>query len=151
MNAKLKFSILLVFLLAAVFPARADFTGPPMEAIVTLWILGLVGGFFACALLALIVKRIIEEFTKRKRRHIWFQTIFMYLFLALFLYLEDSEHILSDFTDETRMNLYWILFFSSLTLGCVIGYRITPKKKEMDEKTPKKKEMDEKTRIDSFE
>lgn len=129
MNIKLKFSLLLVFILSAVFPARADFTGPPMEAVVAVWILGLVGGFFTCALLALIVKRIIEEFTKQKRRHIWFQTILMYLFLALFLYLEDSEHILSDFNDETRMNLYWTLFFLSLTLGCVIGYLITPEKK----------------------
>lgn len=130
MKTKLKFTILLVFLLSAVFPARADFTGPPMEAVIAVWILGLVGGFFACALAALIVKRIIEEFTKHKRRHIWFQTIFMYLFLALFLYLEDSEYILSDFSDETRMNLYWTFFFTSLTLGCVIGYLITPKKKE---------------------
>ncbi len=130
MKTTLKFTILLVFLLAAVFPARADFTGPPMEAVVAVWILGLVGGFFACALAALIVKRIIEEFTKHKRRHIWFQTIFMYLFLAFFLYLEDSEHILSDFSDGTRMNLYWTFFFTSLTLGCVIGYLITPKKKE---------------------
>lgn len=130
MNTKLKFSILLIFLLVAVFPARADFTGPPKEAVIAVWILGLVGGFFACALAALIVKRIIEEFTKRKRRHIWFQTTFMYLFLALFLYLEDSEHILSDFSDGTWMNLYWTFFFTSLTLGCVIGYLITPTKKE---------------------
>lgn len=129
MNTKLKFSILFVFLLFAVFPARADFTGPPMEAVIAIWILGLVGSFFACALAALIVKRIVEEFTKHKRRHIWFQTIFMYLFLALFLYLEDAEHILSDFSDETRMNLYWTFFFTSLTLGCIIGYLITPKKK----------------------
>ncbi|MDF3028208.1 MAG: hypothetical protein K0S23_2515 [Fluviicola sp.] len=131
MNTKLKFSILLIFLLSAVFPARADFTGPPMEAVVAVWILGLVGGFFACALAAWIVKRIVEQFTKRKRRHIWFQTTFMYLFLALFLYLEDSKHILDNFTDETRMNFYWTLFFLSLTLGCVIGYLITPKKKEI--------------------
>lgn len=128
MNIQLKFSILAVFILSAVFPARADFTGPPMEAIVALWILGVVGGFFVCALAALIFKRILEEFTKRKRGHIWFQTIFMYLFLALFLYLEDAEHILSDFSDETRMNLYWTFFFLTLTLGCIIGYLITPKK-----------------------
>ena len=128
MNNKLKFSLLIVFILSAVFPARADFTGPPMEAVIAVWILGVVGGFFACALAALIIKRIIEEFTRQKRRHIWFQTIFMYLFLALFLYLEDSEHILSDFSDETRMNLYWTFFFLTLTLGCIIGYLITPKK-----------------------
>jgi hypothetical protein len=132
MNIKLKFSLLLVFILSTVFPARADFTGPAREAIMALWILGVVGGFFACALAALIIKRIVEEFTRQKRRHIWFQTIFMYLFLALFLYLEDSEHILSDFTDETRMNLYWTFFFSSLTIGCVIGYLITPKKEEVN-------------------
>lgn len=129
MNNKLKFSLLIVFILSAVFPARADFTGPPMEAVIAVWILGVVGGFFACALAALIIKRIVEEFTRQKRRHIWFQTIFMYLFLALFLYLEDSEHILDDFSDETRMNFYWTFFFSSLTIGCVIGYLITPKKK----------------------
>ena len=129
MNNKLKFSLLIVFILSAVFPARADFTCPPMEAVIAVWILGVVGGFFACALAALIIKRIVEEFTRQKRRHIWFQTIFMYLFLALFLYLEDSEHILDDFSDETRMNFYWTFFFSSLTIGCVIGYLITPKKK----------------------
>lgn len=129
MNIKLKFSLLLVFMLSAVFPARADFTGPPMEAVIAVWILGVVGGFFACALAALIIKRIVEEFTRQKRRHIWFQTIFMYLFLAFFLYLEDSKHILDDFSDETRMNLYWTFFFSSLTIGCVMGYLITPKKK----------------------
>lgn len=130
MNPKLKHLVLLFFLLSGTFSARADFTGPPMEAIVAVWIAGVVGGFFACALLALIFKRIVEEFTKHKRRHIWFQTIGMYLFLAFFLYLEDSRHILSDFSDENRMNSYWALFFSSLALGCILGYWITPKRKD---------------------
>lgn len=44
--------LLLFFLLPAAFQARADFTGPPMEAVVAVWALGLVGGFFACALVA---------------------------------------------------------------------------------------------------
>ena len=39
MNNKLKFSLLIVFILSAVFPARADFTGPPMEAVIAVWIL----------------------------------------------------------------------------------------------------------------
>jgi hypothetical protein len=132
MHAKLKFIVLTLFLLSAVFPARADFTGPPMEAIVAVWILGLVGGFFVCALMALIFKRILEEFIQSKRRHIWFQTIFMYLFLGLFLYLEDSEHILSDYSDGTRMNIYWTGVFLSLTSGCILGYVLTPKKKEQN-------------------
>ena len=130
MNPKFRYFVLLLFLLSGTFSARADFTGPPMEAIVAVWIAGIVGGFFACALVALIFKRIVEEFTKHKRKHIWFQTIGMYLFLALFLYLEDAKHILSDYSDENRMNIYWTCFFLSLASGCIIGYWITPKKTE---------------------
>ena len=126
---KSKLLILIPFLILTAFPARADFTGPPMEAFVAAWIAGLVGGFFVCALMALIAKRILESFTKHKRKHIWIMALFMYLFLALFLYLEDAEHILSDFNDDgLRTNLYWTFLFLSLTLGFLIGYRITPKK-----------------------
>ena len=122
--------MLLVFLLSGTFSARADFTGPPMEAVVAVWIAGIVGGFFACALVALIFKRIVEEFTRHKRRHIWFQTIGMYLFLATFLYLEDAQHILSDYEDQNRMTIYWTGFSLSLALGCITGYWITPKRKD---------------------
>jgi MFS family permease len=134
MNTKLKYLLLFSFILIGTFSALADFTGPPMEAVIAGWIAGIVGGFFVCALIALIFKRILEEFTKQKRRHIWFQTIFMYLFLTLFLYLEDVKHILDNYDDKTRMNLYWTFFFSSLTLGCIIGYLITPKKQETSSK-----------------
>lgn len=132
MNFKFKYLVLILFILSGTFPARADFTGPPMEAIVAVWIAGLVGGFFACALFALFFKLIVEEFTQSRRRHIWFQTILMYLFLALFLYLEDSRHILDDFSDESRMKTYWTFFFLSIVLGCVLGYWVTPKKKNQD-------------------
>ena len=130
MNAKFKYLVLIVFILSGTFPARADFTGPPMEAIVAVWIAGLVGGFFACAFVAWIFKGIVEEFTKSKRRHIWFQTILMYLFLAFFLYLEDARYILSDYEDQNRTNYYWTFFFLSIALGCILGYRITPKRKD---------------------
>ncbi len=122
--------LLLFFLLPAAFQARADFTGPPMEAVVAVWALGLVGGFFACALVAFLVKQIVEAFTRKKRRHIWFQTSCMYLFLALFLYLEDSEHLLDQFDEANYSNWYWTCFFLSLTSGWIIGNRLTPKQKD---------------------
>lgn len=131
---RLKSLTLLLFTFLCVFPARADWNpGPPQGVVIGIWFLGLVGGFFGCALFALLFKLIVEQFTQRKRRHIWFQTTLMFLFLALILYLENNQNLLYNYElehgYEARARLYQRLLLLSLALGCIVGYLITPKKK----------------------
>jgi len=136
MKSKLQYFILLVFTLAYALPARADFTGPPMEAIVGMFALGIVAGFFACFFLAWIFKSIVEQFIKRKRKHSWFMALFMSLFVGIILYLENSENMLYGIDDyNTRVNVFNILIVVSLIPGWVLGYLITPKKPESDKRT----------------
>lgn len=131
---RLKSLILLLAGFLFVFPARADWNpGPPEGAVIGVVFLALVVGYFGCALFALIFKLIVEQFTKRKRRHIWFQTTLMFLFLVLVIYLENSQNLLYHYEVEhgyeARAQLYLRLILLSLALGCILGYLITPKKK----------------------
>lgn len=134
MKNQLRYLVLIVFTLACVLPAHADFTGPPMEAVVGMFALGIVAGFFLCFFIAWIFKSLVEQFVKRKRKHAWFMALLMSLFVGGMLYLENSENLLYGIDDyDTRVNVFNIFIVLALIIGWILGYLITPKKPESGE------------------
>lgn len=125
--------ILILFLILTAFPARADWgPGPPEEVVFLVGALGVIGGFFGCWMIAWILHNVLELFTKKKRKHRWFSASGMFIFLAVFLYLDDQNFLYFveyDYGYETRVKVYQTGLWLSPLLGFIPGYLLTPKKK----------------------
>ncbi len=130
-----------LFLIFALLPltVKADWGGgPPFEAVVAAGIGVAILVFAFLALISLVVKSIVELFRKKKKRHIWFQSLVMFLMLGLIFYAEEKENILYDvemkYDYETRVKTFKLLIFVAISFGWIIGYWITPKMNNPSEK-----------------
>lgn len=130
-----------LFLIFVLLPmiAKADWgPGPPIEAVVAVGIGVAILVFAILALISLVIKSIVELFRKKKKRHIWFQAMIMFLILGLLFYAEEKENILYDveikYDYETRVKTFNFLIFIAISFGWIIGYWITPKMKTLSEK-----------------
>lgn len=123
-----------LFLVFAMMPivAKADWRpGPPIEAVLAVGIGAALLVFAILSLVSLVLKSIVELFRKKKKKHIWFQAIVMFMFLALLFYAEEQENLLYDveikYDYETRVETFNFLIFITISFGWIIGYWITPK------------------------
>jgi SNF family Na+-dependent transporter len=123
-----------LFFIFAMLPmvAKADWgPGPPVEAVFAAGIGVALLVFAVLALISLVIKSIVELFRNKKKRHIWFQAIVIFLTLCLLFYAEYQENLLYDvemkYDYETRDKTFNFLIFISLAFGWIIGYWITPK------------------------
>lgn len=130
-----KKNLLLLILLLA-FPARADGPVIPTVAVVGSISLVVVVGFALSLLLSLLVKLVLQQLRKEKRNKIWIMSLTTFLAAALFWYFEEEydwmyySNVELTYGYETRRNLYIVLFLGSALLGTIVGYFLTPKKKE---------------------
>lgn len=140
----LNYRIFLFFIFSMLpMVAKADWgPGPPVEAVVAAGIGVALLVFAILALISLVIKSIVELFRKKKKRHIWFQAMVIFLILCLLFYAEYQENFLYDveikYDYETRVKTFNFLIFISIAFGWIIGYWITPKMK-----TPSEKPTDE--------
>lgn len=130
---KLKFWLLLITFTMP-FIAKADFDpGGPIEAYIGGGALIAILVFAICLLISFVFKLIVEIFTKKKRRHIWFQALGIFVLLGLLFYGEYQENLLYNiemkYSYETRVKVFDYLIFGSIFLGCFLGYLLTPFKK----------------------
>ncbi len=130
-----------LFLIFALLPitAKADWgPGPPIEAVVAVGIGVAILVFAILALISVVIKSIVELFRKKKKRHIWFQAMVMFLMLCLLFYAEYQENFLYEvemkYDYETRVQTFNFLIFIAISFGWIIGYWITPKIKVPAEK-----------------
>jgi hypothetical protein len=133
-----RFFLFLVFALMPIV-AKADWgPGPPAEAVVAVGIGVALLVFAILSLVSLVLKSIVELFRKKKKKHIWFQAIVMYMFLGLLFYAEEQENLLYDveikYDYETRVQTFNFLIFIAISFGWLIGYWITPKIKSPETK-----------------
>ena len=138
MVSNYRFFLFLVFALMPMI-AKADWgPGPPVEAVIAIGIGVALLVFAVLALVSLVLKSIVELFRKKKKKHIWFQTIVMFLFLGILFYAEEQENFLYDveikYDYETRVQTFNFLIFIAISFGWIIGYWITPKMKSTENK-----------------
>jgi peptidoglycan/LPS O-acetylase OafA/YrhL len=140
MTRNLRIIFLIIFTFFSPLVAKADWEpGPPIEAVIAIGIAVFVIVFCILALISLVIKSIVEFFRKDKKTHIWFQTIVMFLFLGILFYAEEQENLLYDvevkYSYEKRVQTFYFLIFLAMSFGWIIGYWITPKKKNNLEKS----------------
>lgn len=128
-----RFFLFLVFALTPLI-VKADWgPGPPVEAVVAVGIGVALVVFAILTLVSLVLKSIVELFRKKKKKHIWFQAIVMFMFLGLLFYAEEQENLLYDveikYDYDTRVQTFNFLIFIATSIGWIIGYWITPKMK----------------------
>jgi peptidoglycan/LPS O-acetylase OafA/YrhL len=140
MTRNLRIIFLIIFTFFSPLVAKADWEpGPPIEAVIAFGIAVFVIVFCILALISLVIKSIVEFFRKDKKTHIWFQTILMSLLIGLLFYAEEQENLLYDveikYSYEKRVQTFYFLIFLAMSFGWIIGYWITPKKKNNLEKS----------------
>jgi peptidoglycan/LPS O-acetylase OafA/YrhL len=140
MTRNLRIIFLIIFTFFSPLVAKADWEpGPPIEAVIAIGIAVFVIVFCILALISLVIKSIVEFFRKDKKTHIWFQTILMSLLIGLLFYAEEQENLLYDveikYSYEKRVQIFYFLIFLAMSFGWIIGYWITPKKKNNLEKS----------------
>jgi amino acid transporter len=125
--------VLITILLA--FPALADGSIIPVEAVVISVVLVVLGGFGLSMLFAFLVKLVLQKVRNEKRNKIWIMSLTTFLAATLFWYWEEEydwmyySNVEIDYGYEARVRLYNILFVLSAFLGAIVGYFFTPKKK----------------------
>jgi hypothetical protein len=136
MKPNLRLWILLVFCLMPIL-SKADWgPGPPLEAVVATFVGVSLLVYGILTLVSLLLKRIVELFRKKKKKHIWYQALCMELLFGLILYLEDTHNLLYSFEIkygyDFRVSVFQFSIFFMLLLGWVIGYLITPTRKNLN-------------------
>ena len=125
--------VLITILLA--FPALADGSIIPVEAVVISVVLVVLVGFGLSMLFAFLVKLVLQKVRNEKRNKIWIMSLTTFLATTLFWYWEEEydwiyySNVEIDYGYETRVRLYNVLFLLSALFGAIVGYFFTPKKK----------------------
>lgn len=96
-----KWMVFFFFLVAYVPLARADFTGPPVEAVFAVGALLTLGVYFGAAAIYSMFRFVLHHFGQRHSKHSWFQAL---LFLVTVTFLNFSD-LVTDFVRAFTENL----------------------------------------------
>lgn len=119
--------------------AYADFTGPPMGAIVGMGVLILVVIFLFFFALFRLVRFVQRERGKRYPKHVWFQSLLM-LFLTFIItygdfedgfeikeYVSLRETVQTGLGENINTFIFFFLMSSAFLISGAIGSALTPK------------------------
>lgn len=125
MNLSIAKPIVIIMLTMAPLVTYADpaggYPGFPLEDVLTVVSLFVIAGLAISVCISLVFRHVFQKIRKEKRKHIWFMTIFTFIFPAPYIYAELTGYCESS-----------VIVFSGITLvllfaGFLLGYFITPK------------------------
>lgn len=119
---------------AMAFPAFADGSVMPGYAYLGLALLIAVIGLSIAFALTKIFRPLLEKLRGERKKHIWWMLLLTFATPALYMYLEDSHHLLYDVESaygyDIKHTVHSVLIIVSVVVGFIIGYYITPKEEQ---------------------